>query len=133
MILQTTTYEQYLEKMSKLAQNLEKGVERVESYELLDEGLRLWNLIKNGLLRAAKDSNLSRNHLVEIVKTGQDSLTVFINRSKAREVRVFKMKKNINFYNLMLRIAILAEPYGLKVISTSASSIDEHWVIEFVK
>lgn len=133
MLQHSTTYEHYLERMRKLSQDLENGVERVESYELLDEGLRLWNLIKASLLKAAKNEILARNNLVEITKTTQTSLTLYINRTKAREVKCFKLKKDVPFYSLMLRVAILAEPYGLKVVSHSTSSIDDRWVIEFVK
>lgn len=129
----TITYEKYLERMRKLAHDLENGIERVESYELLDEGMRLWNLIKDNLLKAAKREVLAKNNLVEIVKTDIDRITIFISRTNAREVKSFKFKREIPLYNLMLRVAILAEPYGLKVVSRGASANDEHWVIEFVK
>ena len=129
----TTNYEKHLERMRKLAHDFENGVKPEESEELLEEGMRLWKLIRDNLLKSAKNETLARNNLVEISKNDLNTITLWFSKTKAKEVKSFHYKKEISFYSLMLRLAILAEPYGLKVVSRGVSSTDEHWMIEFVK
>lgn len=133
MIRTTITYEQYLERMEKLRKKLENGVVRNETYELLDESERLWNIIKSYLLRAANDKALARTNLAEIHRNGKKSVILYVNKTQCKEVRSIKIKENLSFYSMMLRVALLAEPYGLKVIHVgSAIEDEERWIIEYL-
>ena len=102
--------------------------------ELQHQAERIWKAIREKINSLAKAEVLRGRDIAEIEeRDGTERILVIYHKMHGDEFKSFAVPREVCQYQVILRMAMCAEPYGFKIYPSKKAIGSGKWTIEFVR